>query len=486
MLSKSKFRSGWQCPLQLWYDIYNPALASEKPESLQAIFLAGQAVGILAHRLFPGGVVVETDPERHADAVFQTQALMSDPNVPAIFEASFVHDAIRVKADILVRDGDSWRLIEVKSSSELKEVNRYDVALQYHVLSGFGVKLSFAGLYHINKLYVYDGIEIDPMEFFTIDDLTNDALSLQAEVVQIISDLKSMLSTTHPPAGDVPFVCSDPYDCLYYEHCTKDKDEYWIKNLPRLRSTKLRELQERGIIRLQDLPADTKLSELQERVKEVVLSGKEYVSPNLKDILSDVEYPLYFLDFETFMPTIPRYKDTRPYQVLPFQWSCHVLHSDGQLEHNEYLCIEDNDPREEFTSTMLDMLGTSGTIVMYSHYEKRIINQLANELPQYTSRLESLVPRLWDLCAVIQANYYHRDFGGSFSIKSVLPALIPEMSYDILAISNGTQASSKYAEMIDNDTPQADKDRIMVGLIEYCKQDTLAMVKLRDKLMGHK
>lgn len=354
-----------------------------------------------------------------------------------------------------------------------------------HVLTGSGVNLTNASLCHINNNYIYNGKHIDPHGLFTIVDLTDETRALQSEVVKQLKDLKVMLSAKKPPKGDPPFVCGDPYECLYYDHCTSDKDEYWVFNLPRLRSDKLRELHGRGIVRVQDLPDDMKLSAIQERVKKALLSGKEYISPDLIPELNGVEYPLHFLDFETFMPTIPRYKGTRPYQTLPFQWSCHILHKNGKLDHKEYICTEDQDPREEFTATMLDVLGSSGTIATYSPYEKRIISQMANELPEYGKRLMELLPRLWDLYAVISSNYYHPGFGKSFSIKSVLPTLVksPDLDYKKLDVQDGGQASLAYEVMICKSTDVTEKKRIRTALTEYCKLDTFAMVELRRELL---
>ena len=412
-----------------------------------------------------------------------TSAAMADKNIRAIFEAAFEYEDIKIRADVLERNGKSWNLIEVKSSTSVKEVNLYDVALQYYVLKGCGVNIRSIGLCHVNNQYLYDGVQIDPNGFLAVEDVTKEALSLQGEVASLLAFLKSMLACDTPPKGKPPYRCSDPYECLYYDHCTQDKDEYWVFNLPRLRLDKLKQLEDRGIINIQDLPDDERLSDLQDRVKDAIMSGEEYLDPALKAELLNVEYPVYFLDFETFMPAIPRYKGTRPYQVLPFQWSCHILDKDGKLTHKEYLCTEDKDPRVEFTESMLDLLGDKGTICMYHHYEKDRINALADELPEYSVSLKRLVPRLWDILVTIRNNYYHPKFGKSFSLKCVLPALVDNMSYDDLEICDGGMASSNYEVMICSQTAPDEKELIKNALLKYCGQDTLAMVKLRDVLL---
>ena len=482
-LSKSKFLAGWQCPLRLWYDINMPELAPETPDSLRAIFDLGHEIGRIAHKLFPNGRLIEEDYTQHKQAMVTTQEAMADKKIPAIFEAAFEFDGIKIRADILERSAKGWNLIEVKSSTSVKEVNLYDVALQYYVLKGCGIKVNSVSLCHINNQYVYDGVRIDPKGLLAIAEVTQDALTLQDEVISLLAMLRSILASETPPQAQAPYRCNDPYECLYYEHCTEDKDEYWVFNLPRLRLDKLKELESRGIINLQDLPDDERLSDLQARVKDALLSGVEYLDPALKAELLDVEYPVYFLDFETFMPAIPRYKGTRPYQVLPFQWSCHILDKDGKLTHKEYLCTEDKDPRVDFTESMLNLLGDSGTICMYHHYERDRINALAAELPQYDASLKRLIPRLWDILVTIRNNYYHPKFGKSFSLKCVLPALVDNMSYDDLEICDGGMASSRYEVMICSQTAPDEKKLIKNALLKYCEQDTLAMVKLRDVLL---
>ncbi|MGC2422782.1 MAG: DUF2779 domain-containing protein [Nitrospirota bacterium] len=482
-LSKSKFLSGWQCPLKLWYDIKRPELASETSDDLQAIFDLGHEIGRLAHGLYPGGRLIEENHLSHGKAVKSTSVAMADKDVPAVFEAAFEYDGIKIRADILVRTDNGWDLIEVKSSTDVKEVNLYDVALQRYVLKGAGVVINRACLCHINKEYVYDGARIEPRGFLVVEDITEKVLLLKDEVIAILADLRRALDSDEEPERQAPYRCKDPYPCQYYGHCTQDKDEYWVFNLPRLRMDKLKELEDRGIINIQDLPDDERLSDLQARVKDALLSGVEYLDPALKAELLDVEYPVYFLDFETFMPAIPRYKGTRPYQVLPFQWSCHIMDKAGKLTHKEYLCTEDKDPRVDFTETMLNLLGDSGTICMYHHYERDRINALAAELPQYDASLKRLIPRLWDILVTMRNNYYHPKFGKSFSLKCVLPALVDNMSYDDLEICDGGMASSSYEVMICSQTAPDEKKLIKNALLKYCEQDTLAMVKLRDVLL---
>jgi hypothetical protein len=247
---------------------------------------------------------------------------------------------------------------------------------------------------------------------------------------------------------------------------------------------KLNDLEALGVEDIRYIPSGFALTELQERIRACVVNGVEYVAPELGQELTSVEFPLHFLDFETISPAIPRYAGTRPYETIPFQWSVHILHQDGSLEHHEYLCVEDKDPREEFTIKLLEVMGEKGTIFVYTTYEKGILKALAENLPQYSDRLGNVVARLSDLHAIIRAHYYHPLFHGSFSLKSVLPVVVPSMSYASLAIQEGQLASVEYLRMLDPATPPDEKERVKQDLLTYCGHDTMAMVKIREELLG--
>jgi predicted RecB family nuclease len=199
--------------------------------------------------------------------------------------------------------------------------------------------------------------------------------------------------------------------------------------------------------------------------------------------LKKVEYPLHFLDFETVAPAIPRYPHTRPFQTVPFQWSDYLLHPDGSLEHREYLCGEDRDPREEFAGTLLDALGEKGTIFIYTAYEKEVAASLAEDLSPYREKLLALQARFRDLYAAVRKHFYHPEFHGSFSLKSVLPALVPAMKYESLAIQEGSLASLEYLRMLAPGTSPGEKERIRKDLLTYCGHDTLGMVTIREELL---
>ncbi|MGD8741070.1 MAG: DUF2779 domain-containing protein [Desulfobacterales bacterium] len=484
MLSKSRFLAGLQCHLRLWYQCFERELIPEVPPSRQAIFDAGHEAGELATQLFPGGILIDEPYYLHKQAVQSTLQAMQDPDVKSIYEAAFAHDGVRIRVDVLERlDDGSWNLVEVKSSTSVKEVYYPDVAVQYYVLEGCGLKINRAGILHINNQYVYDGQNLDLESLFSFEDLTDATMSMQPEIPGQLKELKGMLAVDSAPEIQPSRHCHKPYDCEFWDHCTKDMPEFWVYDISGIGQEKLDELAEMGIQAIRDIPETLPLSQIQNRIRASVTNRQEFISDQLEAELNDVAYPVHFLDFETIGVAIPRYAGTRPYQTIPFQWSDHILYENGNLDHREYLCNEDKDPREEFTQTMLDALGTKGSIVIYTTYETGILNSLIEHFPQYAGELQSVIDRFVDLYAIIKRHYYHPKFYGSFSLKYVLPALVPEMSYENLSIQDGMQASLDYLRMIDSETSHDEKARIRAELLTYCGQDTLAMVKIRDELL---
>jgi hypothetical protein len=484
-LSKSRFLAGLQCHLRLWHECYNPELAGEVSPVQQALFDAGHEVGRLATELYPGGVRIEEDHLHHEEAVRSTAAVMEDPNVFALYEAAFVEDGVRVRVDVLERAGrGTWNLIEVKSSTSVKDVYLPDVSVQQHVLKRSGLGVDRVGILHINSGYVYDGHHLELGKLFRFSDLTEEVRRMEAGVPGKIQELQGVLAGELPPEILPSRHCRSPYPCEFWEHCTAGRPEHWIMDLSGISQRQLDELTALGIRDVRDIPGAFGLTELQDRVRSCVVKDREYLAPELEDELKQADCPIHFLDFETLGPAIPRYAGTRPYQTVPFQWSDHIVHPDGTVSHREYLCSEDKDPREEFARTLLEALGEKGAIFIYTTYEVGIIRSLAEDLPSNRGRLLALLGRFRDLHAAIRRYFYHPEFHGSFSLKDVLPALLPEMGYENLAIQEGNMASLAYLRMLDPSTSEKEKEKIRGDLLAYCAHDTLAMVRVREELLG--
>ena len=484
-LSKSRFLSGLQCHKRLYYECFHRDLVDPVDVAQQALFDAGTSVGELARAIYPGGVLVDYDHFHHNEAVAATKTMVADFSIPAICEAGFQFNAVRTRVDILARtERDMFDLVEVKSTTSVKPEHIPDAAIQYYVLDGSEIPLRCTYLAHLNKEYVYPGGEYDLNQLFSIDDVTEAVEQLQSDIPEVLNEMKSMLGNPEPPDIKAGKHCSKPYTCSFHGHCHINEPEHHVSQLPRASERLLLSLEEAGIEDIRDIAADFgELNELQRRVRDCVINNEAFLNPALHKELATLEYPIHFLDFETFNPALPLYVGTRPYQVIPFQWSDHVMDRDGSLMHFEFLHDGFDDPRELFAKSLLQVLGPSGSIVVYSSFEATRIRELADNLPYLSGDLYALLDgRIFDLHPVIKRHCYHPHFHGSFSLKSVLPALVPDLGYDDLEISDGAQASVAYAEIISPKTAPDRRDFLRASLLSYCKRDTEAMVRLFDTL----
>jgi len=481
-LSKSKFLSGLQCHKRLYLEIHAPSFATEPDSAMQAILDMGTEIGELARKRFSGGVLVDADHRHAAEAVQRTQELLDDPDVPAIFEAAFIFEQVLVRVDILERavsptGSIAWRLIEVKSSARVKEIHLDDLAVQWYVLAGCGLSIGSACLMHVNTQYLYPGGAIDLQQLFSLQDLTPGIAARQAKVSLRLTGMKTMLGMPAPPDVEPGGHCHAPYQCRFWEHCTRAKPARWIFHLPGGDAV-FRSLVTMGVHTIDDIPASFKLSISQRRMKDNV----EWLGPGLKHALERIRYPVHHLDFETVMPAMPRFPMTRPYQAIPTQWSNHVELPDGEVRHDDYLCPDARDPREELVAALLTSLGEQGSICVYSGYERSILERLAEAFPALRKPVLGLIPRLWDLFQVIHDHYYHPAFQGSYSIKAVLPALIPSLGYQDLRIQEGGTAAREYHRMVFEEMDLIERVNLREALVQYCARDTLAMLELRKRL----
>ncbi|MQC48363.1 MAG: DUF2779 domain-containing protein [Chloroflexi bacterium] len=483
LLSKSRFTAGLQCLKRLYLQCYEPTLATPPDDGQQALFDTGTEIGRLAQGLHPHGVLVAEDYRHHKEAVARTAALMADPDVPAIFEAAFTEDGIRIRVDLLVRDGEGWALVEVKGSTSVKEQYIDDVAVQLWALAYAGLDIRRAAVAHIDNTYVYPGGEYDPQALFTVADVTAEAQARLATVPDDVARMRLALQQQGAPQIDIGAHCRKPYNCEFMAHCYQGEPENPISDLPNIRSTRVQSLREQGIRSIHDLPTSERLSDIQQRVRASVLSGEPYADVALPDALEALRPPVHFIDFETTAPALPIYPGTRPFETLAFQWSDHVLHPDGQIEHSEFLADGEHDPREPFAISLIEQLQGAETIAVYSSYEWTQLRALAGSLPHLRTDIERILEsHVVDLHPVVRNHYYHPSFHGSFSLKSVLPTLVPEMGYDELEIREGGAASRAFVEMRNPNVPPDERMKIREALLTYCAQDTLAMVRIVEAL----
>ena len=481
-LSKSQYMRGLQCSKALWLFKYRKDLMAEPDARRQHLFDTGHRVGELAQQLFPGGVEVGYRPGDYPAMIEETAQLTRDGEV--VYEGSFAAEGVFVRADILVRNGDAWDLYEVKATASTKAVHKPDVAVQWYVI-GWHLPLGKAHLVHLNTGYLRDGA-LDLQGLFTIDDMTEAVLDEQAAIEGRLMQLETVLAGAEP---EVPIgtQCNNPYECDFRAHCWRDVPFPSVLDLCRLNGNRKFEYYHRGIVTYEDARKSIELNAVQSLQVNTALKRELHVDAgSIDDYLGDVRFPVSFLDFETFQDAIPRFDGQGPYQNMPFQYSLHVVHETGELEHREFLADDSEDPRQELAQRLLQDLPAEGTIFAYHQsFELGVIRGLARHCAEYDARLMASTHRFKDLEVPFkQLMYYHPDFNGSFSIKSVLPALFPdepELDYKRLAIRSGDAAMDIFAHLRENDDPD-EKEAIRKSLRAYCRLDTLAMVKIWEKL----
>ncbi|HOX23979.1 MAG TPA: DUF2779 domain-containing protein, partial [Elusimicrobiales bacterium] len=353
--------------------------------------------------------------------------------------------------------------------------------MQKFVLEQAGLKIRKAMLVLVDSSYVRQG-PIDPSAFFRLEDLTEEAEEREKEIRQNISNFLKTIQSKTEPAIDIGAHCSDPYDCDFQDYCWAHVPDCSIFNIPRLNGNKKAELVSRKILAIEQVPDSFPLSDNQRRHVDIIKSGKPRVDREaISRLLDTLKYPLYFLDFETINPAIPPYDGLRPFQQIVFQASLHVQKkSNSKLEHFEYLGEGEQDPRSEAARFLLKNIGPAGSVVVFNKsFEVTRIKELAEAFPGHASQLLAINKRVWDLAEPFQKGFYlHPGFRCSYSIKNVLPVLVPGMSYDGLEIANGSDAQVAYANLMSDQLSTTERDNIKTALKRYCGQDTLAMVEI--------
>ncbi len=484
-LSKSQFMMGLQCQKRLWLYNFRKDLIPPIDPSQQQIFDQGHAIGELARNYFPGGVLVDADYKHIPDAVKHTAELVTG-KAKGIYEGTFIYDNVLVRADILKRNSDgTWDLIEVKGSTEVKDEHLYDVAIQRHVIEGAGIKIRKVELMHIDNTFVKEG-EIDPKDFFKRQDITKETEELIPEIKEHLKDFVKTLSSSKEPKIEIGQHCSSPYQCDFCGHCWKHVPEYSIYDVPRLSWDKKEALREMGILKFRDVPEDFDLNDGQRLYWQVERTGQTVLDKaRIQEFLGRLEYPICHIDFETIMPGLPLYDGTHPYQQIPFQVSLHIQDKPGaKPKHFEFLADGKADPRPALAQFLVSNIGPKGTLLAYNaSFEAKRIEELAEAFPKHKKALLALLPRIEDLMKPFQQRaYIHPKFQGRYSIKNVLPALIPDMTYKGMAVANGGDAQIAYLNILSGKLPPDAVAKTRKDLIAYCGQDTLAMVKILDHL----
>ena len=479
LLTKSKYLYGIQCPRYLWVACNDPSRIPERDAATQHIFDQGHLVSELAKRLFPVGIDVPIEDFRGNIAM--TKRLLNDRR--PLFEAGMLCGRVYSRVDILnpVND-DEWDIIEVKSSTSVKEVNLHDVSFQRLCCEDGGLKIRKCFLAHINNQYFRNGA-IDPEQLFVLQDVSDEVAAVGEGIRDRSTEMLEVIGAPSCPEMTIGAHCSDPYPCPLTD-CWNSLPEHHVFTLYR-GSKKSDELYHSGVFSIADIPASCKLNDKQRIQCDCVVSGQPYLDKaSVRGFLSSLRYPLYYLDFETISPAVPLFDGTRPYQKIPFQFSLHVQAGPGTgVQHFGYLADGPQDPRPELLEHLREVIGSEGSIVVYNQsFEEGALTDLGTAFPEYREWTQSVIARLADLFVPFRNfHYYHPQQKGSASIKSVLPAIAGK-GYEGLAIADGEMASIAFMNVTYGEVSEEERQRVRSDLIAYCGLDTEGMTRIVERL----
>jgi len=484
ILSKSKYCTGLKCPKLLWVHFNDKGRLPEWGASVQGRFAQGDTVGDLAKSLYPDGVEIVFRPGAFAEMIAETAEAVKLRK--PIFEAAFGRNGAYAQADVLVPvEGDAWDVVEVKSSTSVKDVYLDDLAFQLCLYESAGLSIDRCFVMHINKQYVRRGaIEADKL--FVKEDVTDEVRQRSIHVREKMEEMFETIALPECPEVGAGGQCSSPYACPLIPECQTPLPENSLHDFYRFSGKRKERLADEGVLTIPDLPDDYGLSWRNEIVREAVRTGEPQVNRTaISEFLDGLQFPQYHLDFETFHIPIPAYDQSRPYQPMPFQFSLHVWESmDSEPKHIEFLSDGKNDPRKEILESLREHIGPVGDVVAYHQsFEISRLKESAAVFPEYQSFVDGLIPRFVDLLVPFRSFvYYHPKQCGSASLKKILPVLVPELSYDELEIGDGMAASAEYARVTFCDVSDEERARVRASLLRYCHLDTLALVRIIQAL----
>jgi Domain of unknown function(DUF2779) len=480
-LSKSRFVAGLQCHKLLWWKVHEPkALELETSPDLQARFEAGKRVGEVARAYLPGGELIGFRYYEVDRKLAATRTALSGAT-PVIYEAALATDDAYAVVDMLERRERGFGLIEVKSTTDLKPEHIPDIGMQTYILRANGIAVERAEVMHLNRECRFP----DLANLFVRRDVTPQVETFVPEVPDRIAEQVAAIAGPLPdvPIGDH---CFEPHECPFMKRCWPVWPEDHVSTLYIMRRRAL-DLEARGYRTLHDLPGDLRLSAIQARQVRAVQSGSLVVEDALTEALAPFEGPLAFLDFETVSPAIPVWNGCRPWDQVPVQFSVHIEKPRGGYTHHAWLAEGADDPRPEQAERLVEACAGAQAIVAYnSSFERGCIKLLATATPGLARELGLLELKLVDLLPVVRNNVYHPKFNGSFSLKSVIPALVPDVTYEGLEIKDGAAATLALWRLVFEPERLGRRERAAMrrALLDYCERDSWATVKLLDRLRG--
>jgi hypothetical protein len=480
-LSKSSFIRGKQCVKSMYLNIFQKQLKDKVDENK---FLRGHEVGKLAQQLFPGGIDCGIDMTKSKTKSLDLTNKNISEGATIIYEGAFEYNGLLSICDIMVKNGDKWKIYEVKSSNNFHDYYYNDTGFQYYVMNNAGINIEDFFIVQLNREYIRKG-ELELNELFKIESVLEKILSIQDDIKHYASLYQFILSQNSIPELSIGPQCTgEPANpCEFMGHCWKNIPDVSVFNIGYL-GKKAFDLYSKGIIKMKDIPSDY-LNENQKIEVESYINNRQYIHyESIKEFLSKFNYPLYFMDFESIQFAVPEYDNSRPWQQIVFQYSLYYIETkESEPEHFEYLAESNGDPRLEFIKRLLKDTERTGTILVYNQsFEKRRLNELAIDFPDYTEQLLERSSRIIDLAEPFRNKYYYKpEMLGKYSLKSVLPAIAPELSYGNLVIQDGSMAGEEFLRLREI-SDMIEINKVRKDLLEYCKRDTYGMIVLLSEL----
>lgn len=480
-LTVAQWRAARQCAKRAWLEQHAPDRAgAPDPEAATGAAIR-RAIATLARARFPGGIAVA---EHGDDAVSRTRVLLADADVPAIFDAVVVGGGVRMRVDVLARRPDGrFDLYAVQAATGVRPEHVDELALRLHALGAAGVGVATSAVLHVDREQVRGDAPLPITRLLRAVDVADE---VRARVPDVVARLQALRDTL--ARGDVPGVamsphCTRPHRCAFWDACAAGAPADPVTLLPRLAANQHAALRGAGIDRIADIPDDWWLTGPQTRARAAHRGGRAVVSPDLASVLARAEPPAAYLDFETISPAVPLFPGTRPYEIVPFQWSLHRVDAQGRVGQAAFLADGPGDPRPAFIARLLGATTGDEPILVYSGYEANVLDGLARAFPAHAADLDALRTRLVDLLEIVLAHVYHPGFAGSFSLKRVAPVLAPEVAWAADGgFRGGREASEAFLVLRDGRLGQADTARLRRDLYDYCATDTQALVALHRAL----
>jgi hypothetical protein len=490
-ISKTDYLLWRACPKNAWLRIHKPDLyyATELTEFEQSIMDAGIEVELVARNLFPDGVLVTGGSQE--EARHNTRTLL-EVGKRTLFQPFFEHEQLLAIPDVLQSDDHKQEYVisEVKASTEIKEEHFYDLAFQIVLLRQLGMNVSRALLIHLNAGYVHKGV-FDVARLFKIVDVTDTIEHVSEIVAAEMREARTYLQSATEPTG----ACSCIYKgrskhCSTFKYLNPSVPEYGVHDIARIGSspTKLKELVDAGALSLEDIPADIKLTPTQRAQLQAYRTGETIIDKAaISRELSELPFPLHFIDYETFAPPLPLFTDYSPYDQIPLQYSVHIIGSPGEEPiHRDFLHAGTNDPSSSFLDSLKQHVGSFGTIIVWNKaFESHVNDGIARRLPDARDYLIDFNDRIYDLMDIFTKQYFvHKDLFGKVSIKKVLPVLTPDLSYSPLDIHDGATASLAWSKLLSGVLGPEESRELCRQLREYCTLDSFGMYAIWKALIS--